>query len=91
MIHTHETTLFIDVTDAEGHALGRTVPVAVEYVTTIDHDYGADADGHRGTRKVEREVLGVCLAHEDLRTLTSAQVEQVMAEARVQCAQRGAR
>jgi hypothetical protein len=81
------TTLCIDLTDAEGHATGRTVPVVVEYAT-IPYEYGTDADGHRGEMRYEREVLGVCLDHRDVRTLTPRQVEQVIVEAQEQCMQR---
>ena len=81
-------TLYIDLTDAEGHATGQTVPVVVEYVTTVDREYGADADGHRGETRYEREVLGVSIEHRYLIGLTQAQVEQVIEEATEQCASR---
>ena len=81
-------TLYIDLTDAEGHDLCRTVPVVVEYATIVDTDYGADADGHRGEMRAEREVLGVCLDHHDVRTLTQRQIEQVIVDAQEQFMQR---
>ncbi len=82
------TTLYIDLTDAEGHATGRTVPVVVGYVTIVDKDYGTDADGHRGEMREEREVVGMCLDHHDVRTLTPQQVEQVIVDAQEQFMQR---
>jgi hypothetical protein len=82
------TTRYIDVTDAAGDATGQTVPVVIEYVTTVDQDYGADADGHRGETRYEREVLDVSIDHEALRTLTQQQAERVLAEANAQFEQR---
>jgi hypothetical protein len=83
-----DTTLYIDLTDAEGEATGQTVPVVIEYVTTVDQDYGADADGHRGETRYEREVLDVWINPEHLNTLNSEQVERVLAEANAQFEQR---
>lgn len=80
-------TLYIDLTDAEGHATGRTVPVVVEFCTRA-YEYGEDADGNHGEILYEDEVLDVWIDHEDLKTLTTPQAEQVLAEARVQCAER---
>ena len=77
------TMLCIDLTDAEGHDLGRTVPVVVEYAL-IPYVYGEDADGNGGEVRYEREVLDVYIDHGDLKALTSEQVGQVVAEAREQ-------
>ena len=78
------TTLFIDMTDAEGYATGQTVPVCCE-VALIPYQYGEDADGNRGETRYEREVLDVYIEPEHLKALTSTQVEQVIAEAKEQC------
>jgi hypothetical protein len=78
-------TLYIDLTDAEGYATGRTVPVTVDYITIVDKDYGSDADGRQGETRYEREVLDVYIEPEHLLALTSTQVEQVRQEAMEQC------
>ena len=78
-------TLDIDVVDAAGHATGQTVPVTVDYITIVDKDYGADADGRQGETRYEREVLDVYIEPEHLLALTSTQVEQVIEEAKEQC------
>ena len=79
-------TLMIDLVDAEGHELGRTVPVFVDYITIVDKAYGSDADGRQGETRYEREVLDVYIEPEHLKALNSEQVEQVIAEAKEQFA-----
>ena len=76
-------TLYIDLTDAEGHDLCRTVPVVVEFCTRA-YEYGEDADGNHGEILYEDEVLDVWINHEDLKALTTQQAEQVIDEAREQ-------
>ena len=78
-------TLYIDLTDAEGHATGRTVPVVVEFCTRA-YEYGEDADGNHGEILYEDEVLDVWINHEEMKTLTTQQAEQVIDEAREQFA-----
>lgn len=78
-------TLDIDVVDMAGEPTGQTVPVTVDYVTIVDKDYGADADGNRGETRYEREVLDVYIEPEHLTALNSTQVEQVIEEAKEQC------
>ena len=78
-------TLYIDLTDAEGYCLGRTVPVVVEFCTRA-YEYGEDADGNHGEILYEDEVLDVWINHEEMKTLTTQQAEQVIDEAREQFA-----
>lgn len=49
-------TVLVNVLDREGYETGRAVPVSLEYVRLVENQYGADADGHRGTLLVEYDV-----------------------------------
>ena len=81
-------TLMIDLVDAEGYELGRTVPVFVDYITTVDRAYGEDADGRQGEIRFDREILDVYIEAAHVKTLTSEQAEQVLDEALEQFANR---
>lgn len=90
-LHTAQSTILVNLTDAEGHVTGRAVPVSVGYMQSITHDYGEDADGRRGTPMIEYDLLDVSLDTTTLRTLSIQQAEQVLAEARAIFFQRNAR
>lgn len=83
MSRTTQTTtcLLIDLTDADGHATGKSVPVFIEYVVEVDSDYGADADGHRGEVRTEYSILDHYIETEDLLTMNSGEVERALADA----------
>ena len=91
LISAATSTVLVDLTDAEGRAIGRSVPVDIEYVQTITQNYGEDADGRRGEPVIEYDFLGASMDTETLRTLTIAQAEQVIAEARAIFHQRNRR
>lgn len=76
------TTILVDLVDTDGYAKGRTVPVDIEYMVDVDQSYGADADGHRGTLLISREILDLSIAHEDLLVMNSHDVEFALLEAR---------
>lgn len=61
---------------------GVEIPVVVEYVTEIDRNYGADADGNRGTVLMSREILDASIDHEYLAYMTVGDVEYVLDQAR---------
>lgn len=76
------TIVHVDLVDAEGYHRGRSIPVMIEFYECADQSYGEDADGGRATLLVTREILDAWIAHEDLVTLNSADVEYVLDEAR---------
>ena len=76
------TVIYIDLIDADGYHRGRSIPVMIEYVTDIDQDFGADADGARGTVLASREIIDLSIAHEHLITMNIADVEYCLDEAR---------
>ena len=82
------TTIIVDLTDESGEEIGRSVPVNVEYVNVVEGDYGADADGNRGTILLERIIVDLSIEVPDLMVMNSGQVERVLADAREIFAQR---
>ena len=91
LISAATSTVLVDLTDAEGHAIGQSVPVDIEYVQTITQGYGEDADGRQGMPMIEYDLLDVSLDIATLRTLSIDQAEQVIADARAIFHQRNAR
>ena len=91
LISAATSTIFVDLVDADGHAIGRSVPVTIEYVQTITPDYGEDADGRQGMPMIEYDLLDVSLDITTLRTLSIHQAEQAIAEARAIFHQRNRR
>ena len=89
--HPTQLIILIDLTDADGYPIGQSVPVTVEYVQTITQDYGADTDGRQGMPIIEYDLLDVSLDTVTLRTLTIAQAESAIAEARAVFHQRNRR
>ena len=75
------TVIMVDLKDAEGYPTGRSVPVQLDYVVTVEQAYGADADGRQGMPRVEYAVLDQFIDLADLVTLNSMEVEQALAEA----------
>ena len=82
MITAADTLILVDLTDADGHATGRAVPVTVEYLVETERDYGADADGTRGILRTEYTILQVYIEHRELTGLTVAEAEQAIEEAK---------
>lgn len=76
-----DTVIRVEVTNADGVPTGQIVPVCVTYVLER-HYYGADADGQRGEWREDLEVIGIDIAHYDLRALNSDQVEALIVSAR---------
>ena len=76
-----DTTIIVDLTDESGETIGRSIPIQIDYVMTVDQNYGADADGRNGVYLVEREILDKQIAVGDLLVMTSGQVERALAEA----------
>ena len=75
------TVIMVDLKDAEGYPTGRSVPVQLDYVVTVEQAYGEDADGRQGMPRVEYAVLDQFIDLADLVTLNSMEVEQALAEA----------
>jgi hypothetical protein len=75
------TTVLIDITDEQGVSIGRSVPVGICYCITTESAYGQDADGNRGEMRQEVEILDHYIEAGFLLTMTSNQVEQVLADA----------
>lgn len=78
---TEQTAILVDLLDADGCPTGREVLVHVEYTCTVDDHYGEDADGHRGVRSVEYEVLHTFLDPDDLKTVNAREAEQALKDA----------
>ena len=79
-LHSKRISVPVEVLDAEGHSLGREVPVELT-VTYGNELYGADADGNRGEIRYVFEVLDAEIEVEHLMPLNSLQVEQVLKDA----------
>lgn len=71
MRRTGSTTLTVEVDEVE-------VDVVIEYELDIDNNYGADADGNRGVRRVECEVIGKYIDTMPDPPITTAQGEEAM-------------
>ena len=91
LISAATSTVLVNLTDSEGHLTGRSIPVDIEYVQTITQSYGEDADGRRGEPVIEYDFLGASMDVETLKTITIAQAEQAVAEARAIFHQRNRR
>ena len=91
LISATTSTILVDLTDADGHAIGQSVPVEIEYVQTITQSYGEDADGRRGEPVIEYDFLGASMDTVTLRALTIAQAESAIADARAIFHQRNRR
>ena len=83
--------ILIDLRDVDGNDTGRAIPVTIEYDTLVDPSYGADADGNRSVARTEYVYRDCRIAVEDLLTLNSAQVEQLVTEAKAIFEQKGPR
>ena len=79
---TRSTVLMTDITDADGEPIGRTVLVGIDYTTEVDLHYGADADGSNGVLRLEYVYQDAYIDPEDLMTMNSHQVEQLIRDAR---------
>lgn len=88
---TRSTVLFVDLTDAYGQALGRTIAVGVDYTAELDLHYGADADGHHGVTCIEYVYQDAYIDQKDLLNLNSNQVEQLLRDAQHQFTVHGPR
>lgn len=71
----------VRVKNDDGEETTDTVYVTVFYQDIIDQHYGADADGNRGVRSVERVVHESFMARRDKWRLTERQRRQVLADA----------
>ena len=80
MMKTGHATILVDVLDQDEMETGQTVPVDLRYVEEIDSEYGADADGNRGTLLIERLVIDKFIAPEHIQHLSSWQVERLLAD-----------
>lgn len=69
------TTVVVQPIDEAGYDLHREIEVDVTYTLDIDPNYGADADGRRGMRRVELESVEVEVA--DPAQLDGLTIEQV--------------
>lgn len=78
MHHTFE----IDITDKDGCAVGRTVPVEIVYVEHIDKSYGEDADGRGGIVHVEHEIIDLIIPYDILLAMNFDEVVQVTRDAK---------
>lgn len=56
----------------------RIVLVYALYVVDVDEHYGADADGNRGVRRVEYDLLDLAIDQDDLKTLTVEECNAVL-------------
>lgn len=81
MTTASQTVITVELTDACGYPTGKSVPVWVDYCVEVDKDYGADADGARGSLRVEHSFLTAHIEPEDLKGLTAAEAEQALGEA----------
>jgi hypothetical protein len=83
MSNAHGETTICITTDEEGETLAQYIPVHITYVALVDHSYGEDADGNRGTVLKEYEILDIHIDARDLWTLTAARAEWAIESARV--------
>jgi hypothetical protein len=77
----YDTTMEVDILDAEGYATGRSALVWISVLVETDMNYGADADGRRGIPKIEYHVSNVSIDPHDLVKMTVEEAEQCMKEA----------
>lgn len=91
LMHSIQATILIQLTDADGYEVGRSVPVTIEYAQTIIPNYCEDADSRCSMPRIEYDLLDVSLDTPTLRTLSIHQAEQVIAEAQAIFHQRNAR
>lgn len=73
--------VLVELLDATGESMGRAIPVEVWY-TTDTFSYGEDADGRRGEYRQEVTMLDHWINPHALRDINSAQVEQILDDAR---------
>lgn len=78
---TSSTCIIVDLTDTEGYPTGKSVPVELNYIVSVDHSYGEDADGQQSTTLVEYDILDMRIELRELLKLNSTEVEQAMTEA----------
>ena len=81
MMTASQTIILVDLTDAKGYPIGRSVPVTIDYAVDVIRDYGQDQDGTRGALRVEHDFLAAHIEPEDLKTITAAEAEQALGEA----------
>jgi hypothetical protein len=78
--HTQgEQILTVPVTDEDGNDTGREVDVCILYFTTVEPDYGADADGHRGVRLEEKHISESWIQHS--KGLTPSEITRAITDA----------
>jgi len=78
------TTIRVALLDKEGNHTGVHVPVHVKYTIDVDKNYGADADGNRGVKSIEYNILDVYYdPQEGDRRLLAEELVQVLADAEV--------
>jgi hypothetical protein len=73
--------VLVDVLDANGYETGRTVGVELWWVTEYYLD-GEDVDGRRGTPWQDTTILDAYINPAAMAGLNSAQVEQVLRDAK---------
>lgn len=78
---SNSTMLTIDVLDKDGYETGRTVEVYIEFIVTVEHEYGADADGNRGTTLVEYDMINSYIEPSVRKTLLAEELAQVLGDA----------
>lgn len=77
----YDTTMEVDILDAEGYATGRSALVWLTVLVETDMNYGADADGRRGVPKIEYCVSNIYIDPNDLLKMTVKEAEDCMKEA----------
>jgi hypothetical protein len=78
--HTQgEQIVTVPVTDEDGNDTGREVEVCILYFTTVEPEYGADADGHRGMRLEEKHISESWIQHS--KGLTPSEITRAIADA----------
>lgn len=78
-----ETAILTDVLDRDGHETGRAVFVEIHYLVDVDDRYGEDADGNRGARRVEYQILSIDVDPAVRRTLLCEEYAQVLCDAAI--------
>ena len=79
-LHECRVSVPVEVLDCEGVSMDREVPVEVT-VLYGKEKYGEDADGNRGEWRTVFEVSDAAIAVDELMTLNSLQVEQILKDA----------
>lgn len=79
-LHECRVEVPVEVLDCEGYSMNREVPVEVT-VLYGKEKYGEDADGNRGEWRNVFEVSDAAIAVNELMTLNSLQVEQLLRDA----------